>query len=524
MNLFSRLFQAARAWRNSGRPKTAKRSAVDVEQLDHRRLLSVNFTGNVATDFPATTTPGVVIFNSSNTPGIITPDTSFYGNLIPTSGYAISAIAVSYDSTDDTLSIGFEQPPANIPSDPTGNVIAGDADDNGNTGNVNPAVLALDPFFTEFPALEGDNIEMYSFLDLGDTGTPDVVAGFSPNQPALPSNQSPSPSPNPLPPKPYEVAQAIPTATPDTGPGFGTLLPNSTGNVYLANQTAHPNLEFSITNFSQLYLAETGHALTPSSVIGIGAFAGNDSTAHIGDAFFPENTFTLAQATMPVAPNNPQPSPPILINPHEHRIIDTGHRDLVRVSIFGTSGFPVSEINPATVELNGVSSIAHITRKVQRDEFPFQTYVFVADQLNLPAGLTTATLTGQTNSGATFETQKDVLNLPHSALAFGQLKKFLGNATYYPRLAKIEASNPSIANTATGTTVTLASRNSKATGAAAIEVDYTPKVSAAGSTDKAEAAKVRPVISLKKADAAQERSNVSVRVRHSMDHFLSSAG
>ena len=156
-------------------------------------------------------------------------------------------------------------------------MIAGDADDNGNTGNVNPAVLAIDPFFTEFPALEGENIEMYSFLDLGDTGTPDVVAGFSPNQPPLPSNMSPSPSPNPLPPKPYEVAQAIPTSVPNTGPGFGTLLTNNTGNVYLQNLAAHPNLEFSITNFSQLYLAETGHALTPSSVIGIGAFAGNDS-------------------------------------------------------------------------------------------------------------------------------------------------------------------------------------------------------------------------------------------------------
>jgi hypothetical protein len=531
MYLFSRLFQAARAWRNSGRPKTAKRSVVNVEQLDHRRLLSVNFSGNVATDFTATTTPtpefptGVVLFNSSNTPGIITPNTAFYGNLIPTSGYAISGIAVSYDSTDDTLSIGFEQPPANIPSDPTGDVIAGDADDNGNAGNVNPAVTALDFGFTEFPALEGSGIEMNAFLDLADTGTPDVVAGFSPIQPALPANQSPV-GPNPMAPKPYQVAQAMPATEPFTGPSFGALLPNNTGNVYLANLAAHPNLEFSITNFSQLYLADTGHALTPSSVIGIGAFAGNNTTAHINDAFFPENTFTLAQATVPVPPvnNNPQPSPPILINPHEHRIIDTGHRDLVRVSIFGTSGFPVSEINPATVELNGVPSVAHINRKVQRDEFPFQTYVFVADQLNLPAGLTTATLTGQTNSGVTFETQKDVLNLPHSALAFGQLKKFLGNATYYPRLAKIEARNPSIANTATGSTVTLASRNSKATGAAAIQVDYAPKVSAAGSADKAEAVKVRPVISLKKADAAQERSKVSVRVRHSMDHFLSSAG
>ena len=181
----------------------------------------------------------------------------------------------------------------------------------------------------------------------------------------------------------------------------------------------------------------------------------------------------------------------------------------MRVSIFGTSGFPVSQINPATVELDGVTSIAHITRKVHRDEFPFQTYVFVADQLNLPSGLTTATLTGQTNSGVTFETQKDVLNLPHSALAFGQLKKYMGNATYYPRLAKIEAKNPSIANTATGTTVSLASQNSKATGVAAVKVDYTPKVSAAGTAAKAEAVKVRPVVSIKKAEAAQDGSHVS---------------
>ncbi len=323
---------------------------------------------------------------------------------------------------------------------------------------------------------------------------------------------------------------AIPAVTPDTGPGFGTLLSNNTGNYYLANSAAHPNLEFTITNFSQLYLAETGHALTSSSVIGVGATAGNSSTAHINDAYFPENTFTLAQATVPTptptppptptpTPPSVAPSPPILINPHEHRIIDTGHRDLVRVSVFGTSGVPVSLINPATVKLDGAASIAHITRKVKRNEFPFQTYVFVADQLNLPSGLTTATLTGQTTNGVAFSTQKDVLNLPHSALAFGQLKKYMGNASYYERLAKLEAHNPSVANTATSSTVTLASRNSKATGAAAIEVDYTPKVAPAGAATKA-----RPVVSIKRDQGAQARSSIPVHVRYSMEHHLSKGG
>jgi len=539
MSLISNLFQAARAWHRRG-PKTAKRSAMAVEQLDHRQLLSVNFTGNVATDFLATTSPttrfptGVVLFNSSNTPGIVTPDTMFYNPpftsepLIPTSGYAISGIAVSYDPADDTLSVGFEQPPADTPSNPTGDVIAGDADDNGNAGNVNPAVTAL-PYgfsFTEYPALEGQGIEMYAFLDLGNTGTPDVVAGFSPNQPPLPSNMAPSPSPNPLPPKPYEVAQGIPSSMPDTGPGFGgpITLPSGvtiTGNYYLANSAAHPNLEFTITNFSQLYLAETGNKLTPSSVIGIGAFAGNSSTAHIGDAFFPENTFTLAQATVP-----PTLSPPILINPHEHRIIDTAHRDLVRVSIFGTSGFPVKDINPSTVELDGVHAIAHITRKVKRDEFPFATYFFVADQLNLPPGLTTATLTGQLKSatgvGATFESQKDVLNIPDSARAFGRLRKYMGSASFYKALAKIEARDPGTVISVDNTPVTAVSRNPAARGAAAIKVDYTPKVSsAAKAAREAETVKVRPVVSIKRSEAAHEQPNVPHRLRHSMDDFLS---
>ena len=63
----SKLLQAARSWRRRRGAKTAKRRAVGVEQLDHRQLLSVNFTGNVPIDFPATQSPGVVIFNSSNT-------------------------------------------------------------------------------------------------------------------------------------------------------------------------------------------------------------------------------------------------------------------------------------------------------------------------------------------------------------------------------------------------------------------------------------------------------------------------
>jgi hypothetical protein len=518
----TKLLQAALRWRHRRGPKTAARRSLGMEQLDHRQLLSVNFTGNVAVDFPATESPGVVIFNSSNTPGIQLPDTSFFGSLIPTSGYAISEIRVSYDSTDDTLSVGFGQPPADIPSNPTGDVIAGDADDNGNAGNVNPAVLALDPFFVEYPALGGQDIQMFGFLDLNGSGVPDVVAGLSPNQPPLPPNMSSS-GPNPVAPKPYEVAQAIPNAVePMTGiPSFGTLLSNNTGNVYLQNSAAHPNLEFSITHFSQLYLAETGHALAPSSVIGVGAFAGSDSDGPISDSHFPENTFTLSQATVPVTPPSIEPSPPILINPHEHRIIDTHHRDLVRVSIFGTSGFPVSQINPATVELDGVHAVARINRKVQRDEFPFSTYVFVADQLNLPAGLTTATLTGQTYSGVTFQTQKDVLNIPDSARVFGRLRKYMGGGSLYERLEKVEKLRPNTVISLGSTPVSAVSRNPHPHGVAKIKVDYTPKLAPAGKAAKvAEQIKVRPVVAVPRDESDRDHKSVPTRVKYSMEHYL----
>jgi hypothetical protein len=493
--------------------------------LDHRQLLSVNFTGNVATDFPATQQPGVVLFNSTNT---VTPITfpsipSNLQGLVPVSGFAISGIAVSYNATDDTLSVGLEQP--NYPSTGTP-VIPGDADGNGVAGTVNQTVInALLPgqSFAEAPYLGGTD-EMGAGLYLSNptptsTATPDVLAGFSGDLP--PANPLTVPT---IPPKTYQVAAFDPMNSAPGRPMFSTsvLYPNNTGNFSLQNTLTNPNFEFNITHFSQLYQSVTGKVLTPTSVLGIGAFGSTFEDGGISDAVFPENTFTLAQATVPVPPVTPEPSPPILINPHEHRIIDTDHRDLIRVSIFGTSGFPVSQINPATVELDGVHAIAHINRKVQRDEFPFQTYVFVANQLNLPAGLTTATLTGDTYSGVPFQSQKEVLNIKDSAKAFGQLKRYMGNASFYKSLQKFEARNPSAAISVNNTPVTAVSRNPAAKGVAAIKVDYTPKVGAAGKATKAaETVKARPVVSLKHTEPAPAHSNVPTRLRHSMNDFLS---
>src|SRR5579883_3003971 len=222
----SQWLQAARTWftRREG-PKTPRRSVMTVEHLDHRQLLSINFTGNVATDFPATQQPGVVVFNSSNTPNIqlpiIPPDLQPY---IHVSGFAISEIRVSYDSATDTLDVGFNAPPSGNPGQP-GPVIAGDADDNGTVGTVNPNIttptpennfMPPAPGFTEFPPPFGGPEEMAAFLDFTGSGVPQVVAGFSPiPPPATPTNSAP--------PKAYEVALAIPNPSNPRGvPSFGT--------------------------------------------------------------------------------------------------------------------------------------------------------------------------------------------------------------------------------------------------------------------------------------------------------------
>ncbi|MGC8640300.1 MAG: hypothetical protein ACP5XB_10540, partial [Isosphaeraceae bacterium] len=130
MSLFARLLQAVRSWRGRrGGPKTVRRAGITIEQLDHRQLLSVTFTGNVPIDFPATQSPGVVVL--PNNPLVQHPSISpTIASIVKVSGFDINGIRVSYSAASDTLSLGIDQPPSqNHP----GEVIAGDSDNNGNS-------------------------------------------------------------------------------------------------------------------------------------------------------------------------------------------------------------------------------------------------------------------------------------------------------------------------------------------------------------------------------------------------------
>lgn len=387
-----------------------------MEHLDHRQLLAVNFTGNVLIDFPATTTPGVVVLPNNPTVQHPTITDPALAPLVKVSGFDLNAIRVTYTPGDDTLSVGLEQPASQQPTHP-GQVISGDADNNGNDGTVDPAVLALNPTFQDYPDF-GSSEYMGAFLDLRGTGYADVVAGFSINDPGSP--------------KQYQVAQAIVNTNlpPTTLPDFGTPLPQFAGNVYKVNSPAHPNLEFAITHFSQLYLQETGKALTGDSVISLGAFAGSQEDTGIGEAFFPEQSFRLTQATPPVTPPPvcPPVSPPVIINPHENRHINTAHPTDIRVNIIGSSGFDVTKIDPNSVTLGGAHPSFGFDRFINADEFLDATFVFKGTDVVLPSGITNATVSGKLIDGTTFSSTVKVFNrdpsyYPSASIAAAQQRQ-----------------------------------------------------------------------------------------------------
>jgi hypothetical protein len=461
--------------------------------------------------------PGVVVLPDN--PNVLHPvigGSTTFQNAIKVSGFDLSEIRVSYSPTDDTLSIGLNQPPS---QNHAGSVIAGDADNNGNSATVNPVVLGEVPSFQDLPDMQGTE-HMAAFLDFLGTGNPQIVAGFNPN-PALPPGQQT---------KNYTVAQAIPTG-PNAPPIFGTELPQYEGNVYLVNSVNHPNFEFAISHFSQLYASITGHAMTSGSVVNVGAFAGSDQDGPISEAFFPAGPVSIGAATFPNT--CPPISPPILINPHEHRVIDTDHRDLVRVYVQGSSGFDVTTIDPATVSLDGAKPIAHFTRRFPHNEFPTAVYVFVGKDINLPAGYTTATFTAQTFSGQQISSSKQVLNVPFSARVPGRLHFLMDKGTAYPGLARLGATQPSAvqasnttrplparveAAAATPSPSTVAVGHKSAAAARSIRVNYRAQVTGTGTTTPV--AMPRATVSIREAAGTARAIGVPAKLRHTLNDYL----
>lgn len=440
MSLFARLLQAVRSWRRrSGRVRSVRAAGVVMEQLDHRQMLTVAFTGNVAIDFPATQSPGVVVLpDNASVQHPAMP--AALQSVVGVSGFDINGLRVTYTPDNGgTLSVGIDQP--TNPFDPQGrDVIASDADNNGNSGTVNPTIINGDPDIGldpnpgfQDPADFGGSEFMGIYLDFLGANTGQIVAGFSGQ---VPVNQAP---------KTFQVAQAVQGA-PDAIPTFGAQLPQYQGTIFTQNDPNYPNMELSIVNFDTLYQSITGSALTANSVIKVGAFGGSGVDLPITEALFPLQPVLIGAATPPTPepPVCPPISPPILINPHEHRIIDNAHADLVRVYVQGTSGFDPATIDPSTVDLNGAKPVATKPYHFPRNPFPAQVFIFKASDIQAEPGLQTLTFTAETYDGQTIITQNQVVNIPNSAQAGGRLK-FLMNRndkTQYTALQRLANSNP----------------------------------------------------------------------------------
>ena len=116
-------------------------------------------------------------------------------------------------------------------------------------------------------------------------------------------------------------------------------------------------------------------------------------------------------------------SPPVLINPHGNRHINTAHATNIRVSILGSSGFDATQIDPATVRLGGATPISSFNRRVNRDEFEDSTFVFRGNDIELPPGIINAEVTGSTRDGQTFATSTRVFNRDPSFYSQGAVRK-----------------------------------------------------------------------------------------------------
>ena len=195
---------------------------------------SIQFTGNVANDFNPATNPGVVVTPvSDDATNIGQPASDTANGWV--SGWSIQDIRTYYNSSTDTLYVGVDTfanskgqyaPFGQANGNPTGTPTANDP---ANLGGDKSIAIAFAPVSTTNPS---------------QPGTPLVVAG-------VPADKSQSGAGTI---DGFTVSKYNATTANADGLGyaFGQTLPQYTGNLAYNPSTAHPQLEFTITNFSKI--------------------------------------------------------------------------------------------------------------------------------------------------------------------------------------------------------------------------------------------------------------------------------
>ena len=222
----------------------------------------ITFTGFVANDFSASN-PSVLVTPVSSSPLTVGP-APYIVNAGQVSGWAVQDVRTSYDAATDTLYVGFNgfNNSKGVPA------IFGDADGSGNpgvtsaqmaaAGGVNTAhmggdksfALAIAPSLASNPSLPG---------------TPVVIAGI----PADKSLAGPGTDG-------YTVSSYV-NPTLGLSNSFGTNLAQFQGSLAFDPSAAHPQLEFTIKNFSKI------PGIDPHQGFWIEAYAGSLNDVVVGE-------------------------------------------------------------------------------------------------------------------------------------------------------------------------------------------------------------------------------------------------
>jgi hypothetical protein len=219
----------------------------------------ISFTGNVSTDFnPAVNTNVNVTPVSSNPLNIGQSD--WITNRGWVSGWSIQDIRTNYDPTTDTLYVGVNTfknasgqyaPFGQANGDPTGAPTSYDPPHLGGDKSIALAIAGVNPTNASQP------------------GTPEIIAGIPADKTSAGTGTDG-----------FTVSKFDPTrASAGLAYQFGKSLPQFTGNLAYDPSSAHPQLEFTIKNFSKI------PGLDPSTGFWISAYAGSSLDGVAGEAY-----------------------------------------------------------------------------------------------------------------------------------------------------------------------------------------------------------------------------------------------
>ena len=241
------------------------------------RAASIQFTGNVQNDFNPVTNPNVTITPVSSNPLNI-GQSQWITNNGWISGWSIQDIRTSYDAKTDTLSVGVDNfknasgqiaPFGQANGDPSGTPTGYDP---AHLGGDKSFALAIAPVNAASPAQPGAAVAIAGIpADKTTAGT--GIDGFTVAK--------------------FNAANA----SSGLAYQFGAALPQNTGTLAFDPSPSHPQLEFTIPNFSKI------PGLDPSKGFWISAYAGSSLDGVAGEAY-------LAWSKVPVnaAQSIPEPA------------------------------------------------------------------------------------------------------------------------------------------------------------------------------------------------------------------------